>query len=241
MITIKKGKQPKLKMPDFNVDGKLAEKLDEYEITKLMNKSNFTLFLGRAGSGKTSLMVSLLNTKALFKKVFHNIYVFMPNNSRKSMKNDLFDKLPANQVFDELSLDDLQTVYDTAKENALENYKTLIIFDDVQKQLKDKQIEKLFLHIVNNRRHAKISLFLCCQNYFQIPKQVRSGLTDLFVFKSSKEELNQIFVEQIELYRDLFLEVIEKCYQNSHDFLYINSNSQRCFSNWDEIIITKEN
>jgi hypothetical protein len=50
---------------------------------------------------------------------------------------------------------------------------------------------------------------------------VRSGITQLFVFNSvSKKELESIFEEQIEIYKDLFLKVINLC-----------------FNNWDEIII----
>ena len=77
-MNIKINKEPKLKLPTFSVDNQLDKKLNEYEISSLMNKSNFTLFLGKAGSGKTSLLVSFLNTPALFKKVYHNIFLFMP-------------------------------------------------------------------------------------------------------------------------------------------------------------------
>ena len=62
--------------------------LDEYEITKLMNRSNFALFLGKAGSGKSTLLISLLQSPSLFKKVYHNIILFCPPNSRASTKND---------------------------------------------------------------------------------------------------------------------------------------------------------
>jgi ABC-type transport system involved in cytochrome c biogenesis ATPase subunit len=41
---------------------------------------------GANGSGKTSLMTGLLQTKQKFKKVFHKIYLFMPDYSRGSMK-----------------------------------------------------------------------------------------------------------------------------------------------------------
>jgi len=53
-MNIIKNPIPKLKMPTFSVDTKLDKKLDDYELTKLMNKSNYSLFLGKAGSGKTS-------------------------------------------------------------------------------------------------------------------------------------------------------------------------------------------
>jgi hypothetical protein len=108
----------------------------------------------------------------------------------------------------------------------------------VQSYFKQKEIQKLLLEIINNRRHIKTSIWLLCQNYFTIPKMVRSGITQLFVFNSvSKKELESIFEEQIEIYKDLFLKVINLCFKNPHDFLYINKESNRLFNNWDEIII----
>ena len=66
MFTLKNNKKPKLKAPSFTVDGILNEKLDNIEIFKLMNKSHFCLFLGKAGSGKSSLVISFLNSKEAF-------------------------------------------------------------------------------------------------------------------------------------------------------------------------------
>ena len=121
-MNIIKNPIPKLKMPTFSVDTKLDKKLDDYEITSLMNKSNFTLFLGRAGSGKTSLLVSFLNTPSLFKYVYDVIFVFMPSNSRASIKDNFFDKnIPEDQIYDDVSYDDLEEVYEIAKRNALKN------------------------------------------------------------------------------------------------------------------------
>ncbi len=121
-MNIIKNKEPKLLMPSFSVDTELSKKLNEYDITRLMNKSNFSLFLGKAGSGKTSLMTSFLKTPALFKKVYHNVFLFMPSNSRNSMKDNFFDKnIPEDQIFDNVSYEDLLSVYDiiTILENLL--------------------------------------------------------------------------------------------------------------------------
>jgi GTPase SAR1 family protein len=203
-----------------------------------MSKSNFCLFLGRGGSGKTSLMTAFIKTKNLFYRVNHNIFLFMPSNSRNSMKNNFFDKsIPEDQIFDNVSYEDLLNVYDIAKENVLENYNTLIIFDDTQKYFKEKSNEKLLLHIINNRRHARISIWLCCQNYITIPRTIRQGLTDLFIFKINKTEMENIFNEQIEQFKDNFMNIMKNIYDKPHTFLYINTNSQRLFKNWDEIII----
>ncbi len=239
-IELKQNKEPKLVMPSFSVDDILAPKLNKYDILKLMNKSNFTLFLGKAGSGKSSLLIGLLGSKTGFRKVYNQIFLFCPPNSRQSIKNSFWDKLPDEQIYDELNLDNLQQVYDEAQKNALEGMKTLIILDDVQKYLKGK-CEKFLLHIINNRRHSFISIWVAAQNYFQIPKSVRSGLTDIFVFKASKKEIECLNEEQVETSQDKFIDIIHKyCFKEPHDFMYINTNTQRLFSNWNEILINED-
>ena len=235
MISIIKNEKPKLKMPTFNVDGELHKNLNDYPLTSLMNKSNFSLFLGKAGQGKSSLAISLLKTKGLFKGVYHNIFLFCPPNSRASIKNDFWgENLPEEQIYDELNLENLQNVYDLAQEG----FKSLIILDDVQKYLKDIDIQKFLLHIVNNRRHALTSVWVLAQNYFQIPKQVREALTNAFIFKVSKVEFINIFSELIEKEKSLFQEIIEKyAYKEPHSFVFLDTNTGRLFSNWDEISI----
>lgn len=237
-ISILKNKIPVLKLPKFSVDNELDSKLNEYPITSLMNKSNFTLFLGKAGSGKSSLLISFLQTPSLFKKVYHNIFLFMPSNSRASIRNGFFDNnLPEEQIFDDVNLENLQSVYDKAQEDAREDLNTLLIFDDVQKYFKGEN-EKLLLHIINNRRHSRISIWFACQTYGSIPKQVRQGLTNLFIFKVNKVEMENIFTECIEQHKKSFLEILNLVYDKSHNFLFLDTNSQRLFKNWDEIKIS---
>lgn len=230
--------EPNLKKPKFLVDGKLHDKLDDYEITKLMNRHNFTLFLGKAGSGKSTLLVSLLQTPALFKKVYHTIILFCPPNSRASIKNDFWSVLPEEQIYDELNIENLQEAYQIAEANASEGFRTLIVLDDVQKNLKGES-EKLLLHMVNNRRHAALSIWLCCQTFKSIPRQVRQGLTDMFVFKINKNETANIFDEILELPADVFTDIQKILFKKAHDFFYINTASQRLFYNWDEVIVVE--
>ena len=143
----------------------------------------------------------------------------MPSNSRSSLKDNFFDKnISEDQIFDDVNNDDLLDTYETAKSNALENCNTLIIFDDVQKFFKEKESQKLLLHMINNRRHARLSIWLCCQNYFQIPKQIRAGLTDLFIFKVNKSELENIFLDQVEQFKDDFMKIMKMVYNEPHNF-----------------------
>ena len=144
--------------------------------------------------------------------------------------------LPEENIFDELSMENLETAYSMAEQNALEGYRTLIILDDVQKSLKGDN-QKFLLHMVNNKRHASLSIWLACQNYKSIPPQIRSVITDMFIFKINKQEMEYIFEEHIEETKKKFEEILKLLFQNEHDFLYINTMNQRLFNNWDELIL----
>ena len=237
MLKLKNNKKPHLNIPSFSVDNKLKDKLDNIEIFKLMNKSHFALFLGKAGSGKSSLVISFLNSKDAFKKCFHNVFLFCPENSRSSIKDDFWENnLAEEQIYDDLTIDNLIDAYSKIEQDSLQGFKSLIILDDVQKNLKG-DCEKFLLHIINNRRHNRICIWICCQNYKTIPLQVRLTLTDLFIFKVGKQEIENIYEELTEIDKNKFNIITNNAYNNLGDFLYLNCLSQRLFNNWDEIVL----
>jgi hypothetical protein len=96
---------------------------------------------------------------------------------------------------------------------------------------------EFLLHIINNRRHNRICVWLCCQNYKTIPMQVRMALTDLFIFKVGKQELENIYSELTEIDKNKFIIITNNAYKHLGDFLYLNTLSQRIFNNWNEIIV----
>ena len=237
MLKLKTNKKPYLNIPSFSVDNKLKDKLDNIEIFKLMNKSHFGLFLGKAGSGKSSLVISFLSSKDAFKKCFHNVFLFCPANSRSSIKDDFWENnLEEEQIYDDLTIDNLIDAYSKIEQDSLQGFKSLIILDDVQKNLKG-DCEKFLLHIINNRRHNRICIWICCQNYKTIPLQVRLTLTDLFIFKVEKQEIENIYEELTEIDKNKFNIITNNAYKNIGDFLYLNCLSQRLFNNWDEIVL----
>lgn len=240
MIRIKENEKPDLKQPTFLCDKKLHPKLDNYEATSLINKSNFSLFLGKPGSGKTTLMISLLNTPSLFKRCFHQVFVFMPAHSRGSLRENIFEQLPADQLHDHLTRESIDEVFEKIEENSDEGRCSLIILDDVQQALKDKFVAKRLLEIAANRRHLKTSIWLLAQTYRSIPRQVRQVLTNLFIFKVSKIEMANIFEEQIEFFKDHFTKVLRMAYKNPHDYLFIDTCTQRLFKGFDEIMLDED-
>jgi AAA+ ATPase superfamily predicted ATPase len=136
-IEIVKCNAPNLGRVNFACDIELSKKLLDYPLARdHLNKFNTTLFLGAQGSGKTSLLVNFV--KKIYKKVFHKVFVFMPESSRNSLNPNIFEVLPEEQLFEELNGETISNVYEQVKELSSDGKQTLIIYDDVQKSLKNK-------------------------------------------------------------------------------------------------------
>ena len=241
-MKLKKNEEIKLKLPVFQVDEPLSPHLDDVPLLKLLNKSFACSFIGRAGSGKTSLMTGLLQTKKKFKKVFNKIYLFMPSYSRSSMKKCIFDCLPEDQIYNELNYETLLDCYEKLRQNTDEKLRSLIIFDDVQDAFKG-ECEKLLLKIINNRRHLRTSLMIIAQSYKKISLDVRKALTNHFLFNLSKEDYSIIYDERVYINKDDW-ETILKQYRKTNDnkgnFLFLDPEMQKIFINWDEVIFDED-
>jgi len=237
MLKILKNEIPKMSMPKMNVDNILHEKLNNYPLTETLNKSFVLALIGKAGSGKSHFLISLLKSKPLMRKVFENILIFIPPSSRSSIDGDFWSQnLPAENIYDELNEANLEDAYMKCKANSKDGYKSLIIFDDVQKDFKGES-EKLLQNICNNRRHDRISIIFAVQSYKALSKTARNALTNLIIFKVNKSQMKDIFDEQIETMKDKFEEILNVAYKNPHEFLAIDTGTQRLFNNWDEVIV----
>ena len=133
-----------MKLAQFNCDGGLHEKLNKYPFTQLFNKHQSTLIVGKAGQGKTSLILSLFSSNRLLKKVYDCVILFQPFSSRDSIKEGdaIFDVLPDEQLFNELTEETLDQAVDIVDECAGEGLNSVIILDDVSASLKDAGVEK---------------------------------------------------------------------------------------------------
>ena len=236
MIRIKENKKPNIEKINFECDEEIHKRLNEYELSKdFLNKSNTTIFIGRQGSGKTSLMVNII--KKLYKKCFHFIYVFMPHSSRKSLKNNIFDKyLDPSQIFEELNLETINELYQKLKENSENGSRSLIIFDDVQKSLKDHSVLLSLKNIIANQRHLKVCNIILLQNYYALDKSLRELANNIIMFKLNKSQTEKIFNEAVESAKDKFSQIRDLVFDKPYTWLFINLPSQRIFKEFDEII-----
>ena len=133
----------------MSCDVMLHPKLDKYDLMKFLNGSSCNLIVGKSGSGKTNLIYQLIKSKHLLNKCYDKIYLFQPSPSRASMKDKLFDTLPEDQKFDELTFVNL----DFVKNNLDPDENSCIIFDDMGAYLKNNDTKQLLKELIMNRRH----------------------------------------------------------------------------------------
>lgn len=225
----------------FNVDGILGEHIRE----PFPNQSFFWVICGRAGSGKTSLLINALaakNENRIYRKVFDKITLVMPKNSRRSIKNNPMDDLPPDQQFESLGTDVMTKVKEIREEfDELDKKKKrprnqLLILDDVTAYLKDDP--SLLVEMATNRRHLKLSIILLVQFIRAIPRPVRFQVTTITFFKPSNELDAKIIEEEyVNLKKDVFKDMTRFVWTNAHDFLMINKQNETFYKNLQKINI----
>jgi AAA15 family ATPase/GTPase len=233
---IQQNEKPDLAICKMNVDGGLHKKLEKYELTKFLNRHSINCFLGKPGSGKTSLVYSFFKSNKILKNVYENVYFFQPQASRASMEDSIFDTLPEDKKFDELNEANLMEVLNRIKNEPGSNH--CIVFDDVSAYLKSNEVQTLLKEIAMNRRHLHISLFFIVQTFVSLPFEIRRLITNWFVFDVSRQTFEQIFSELVEHITDKndILYLKRMIYDKKHNFLFLNTETGRMFKGFDEIL-----
>lgn len=211
-----------LELPEFCCDAPLGSHIPP----PLPSSHHFMVFIGPARSGKTSLALSLLTTKGdsrVYRKVWSNVFVFMPPQSRGSLKNDLFAKHDPKKLFDDLTDENISKALEQADAAAAENKSSLILIDDMASSMKDSSVQRSLLEAVANRRHHRISIWILTQAYNTIPLVLRRTITHAALFQlSNKREFQGLFEELLFLPKHEADMVYQAVYQRRHDFMYVD-------------------
>lgn len=230
--------KPTLQKVKMNCDDIIDKKLLEYPMVEdVWSRSSFNIIVGKMGSGKTSLITNLV--KSVFRKCYHNIYIFIPENSRQSIDNDIYGKnLPENQLFDTLTEANIESVYNELQDNSSNDEFSLLVIDDFQTALKDPSIIKTLTKIITKMRHLRTTIFLLQQNYQALNKSLRELTSNLILFNVGKSQLDKIFDESIQLEKNKYQELIDISFKEKNDWILINLNGKRnIYRMFDKIII----
>jgi GTPase SAR1 family protein len=228
----------------FSVDGALGEHIK----APFPNQSFFMIICGKAGSGKTSLLMNMISNKGenrIYRKVFDKILLVMPVNSRKSINKNPLDDLPDDQTFNEFSFDVIDKVKEIRDEfDELDKKKKrvrhqLLILDDITATLKNIDIQKSLIELATNRRHYKLSIILLVQYIRAVPRPVRFQTTALIFFKPANQLDSKIVEEEyVNLKRDEYNDLTRFVWQDQHDFLYVDKQNETYYKNLQKIIIS---
>lgn len=164
----------------------------------------------------------------------------MPKSSRESMKDNIFKKHPEEKMFEELTFETINIIYNKLLASTANSENTLLILDDVGASLKAKDIQELMKRIIFNRRHLKVHIIMLLQSFISCPKEIRKLFTNVFMFKPSKVEFQNLFDELFETAKDSALQIMNVVYDKPHQYLMLNIDSQRMYKGFDEIILKQE-
>ena len=161
----------------------------------------------------------------------------MPSSSRNSMKDNIFDDHPEEKMFEELNLPTINEIYDKLLTSTAEKENTLLILDDIGASLKNNDIQKALRNIIFNRRHLKVHIVMLLQSFLSCPREIRKLFTNIFIFKPSKVEFQNLFDELFENEKDKTMDIMRLVYDKPHQYLMLNVDSQKMYKGFDEIII----
>ena len=239
-IQIKKNKSLILEKPVFLCDDGINPKLNDYDMLSHFNKFTFNGVIGKPASGKTTLIMSWLSSKRVFKKMFHHVLVVMPISSIKSMKKNPFKDHPEEKMFNELNLSSIEKIYNMLEENSSNSQSSLLIMDDIGASLKNPSIKNTLRKIIYNRRHLKVQIIILLQSFMSLEKEIRKLFNNVIMFKPSKVEFINLFEELFETEKDLALDIMNIAYDEPHNYIMLNVDSQKIYKKYDEIIINKD-
>lgn len=199
----------------------------------------FMLICGRPGSGKTTLILNLIAKRGkMYNKKFDKIFLFSPSLS--TMANNPFEDLPDEQVFQELSEEDLEVSVASIKDSG---EKVLFILDDVVNDIKKSAgIQNTLTKMLMNRRHlagagGSTSWIISSQVYNKIPAPIRKTASHIIIFHTkNKKELDTIFDELIIIPKEDFYSILKYCFDKKNHFLFIDINKSyekmfhKCFN-----------
>jgi hypothetical protein len=205
----------------------------------LPSSSHFMAFISPPGGGKTSTSIAWLTNKEMYHKVFHNIYLVMPSNSRDSIKGQPFAKHDPAKMFDELTYEVLELVKQNCERDSREGFYSLLFLDDVASELKNNDIQRLLKQLVLLRRHLKLSIWCLSQNFNLMPLSIRKTLSHAVIINkpANKKELENVFTELVYLNKDDQQQLANHVWKQPHDFLFMDIKNGKLYRNFNRLEI----
>lgn len=209
------------------------------DVDDSMLQSSFVAgIIGPPGSGKSTLIETLITHEKLLFKKFDQILFITPSKFRHIPLDEEINWYPRlNIAWLSKKLEEQSIVGE--KKNEVQQ--VLIVFDDVVSELKGGTEVEFLTKLFYNRRHmihkVFINIILVTQKYNMIPLKFRAVITMLFVFKLPKSQWTDILREITLRISPQTIRALEALFKNSHDFLLINTLNESIFYNFNKLLL----
>jgi len=188
--------------------------------------------IGPKGSGKTSVVLSLLTSKkSPFRKHFNNIILVSPTAKYDDKMKPLYEELdPENKYFDilnEKTAGEIIEMLNTANEG-VKKPRNLIILDDCTHSFPSGKKPTKISELFTTSRHLKASIWVITHKYNSMPTLFRNQLDALFIFRTSSRNEVESLKKGLNCDEDLFQQNLEKATEEDHSFLFVNLGGGKC-------------
>ena len=191
----------------------------------LQNNSCVYVISGRRGAGKSTLALSLLNSKLAYRKRFKNLFLVSPTaRSDKKFKRLVDELTDDNKFYEELNESNIESILDVIKSDNEENDKSnlhCIVLDDVVLDLPKKK-SSILNKLVIESRHHNCTLLVLSQKYNAINTIIRANMDLISFFPSLNTKEVSTFQEDLNISKELFYKVYNKATDAPNSFLHVN-------------------
>ena len=157
------------------------------------------LIIGGSGSGKTNILVNLINNQPDIDKIY--LYAKDPYESKYQYLINKRESVGINHFNDPKAFidysNDMHDVYKNIDDyNPDKENKILIVFDDmIADMIHNKKLNSIVTELFIRDRKLNIYLVFITQSNFKVPKDVRLNTSHFFIAKiPNRRELQQIAI-----------------------------------------------
>jgi Cdc6-like AAA superfamily ATPase len=206
------------------------------------------IFCGKKGTGKSTLLLSLLKRKASpYYKSFDNIYLISPTASRDPKFDKLIEELKEDdKYYDTLNdsiiddivkrLNDFNEEY--KKEHPKKIPRNLLILDDCIHLLPTSTQHSSINQLFTNQRHMKLSIFICTQQLTKLNRLIRTNADLLSFFPNDNKKEFETLADEWSIEPKFLEKVYKFATDTPNSFLHISFCGRRplFFKKFDRII-----
>lgn len=188
--------------------------------------THFTgLFFAPCGSGKSSLVCSLLTStkpkSRAYCGVFDKIYFCCPISSLRSMKDDPYESIPDNQIYEEFDDRFMNDMNELTLKNSEAGLDSCIVIDDACNKL--KRHENALANLMLTHRHRATTILVLNQDVCQCPLSIRSNATCCWFFAQSNQKRMELLRTEFMSFMTLdeYKKFYNWCFKKKGDNLFI--------------------